>query len=66
MDRIETEKQVALAVIAATDQLWSELAARFPTAESGDFPPDATIALEDAMIRAADLWVDYNVTLGRG
>ncbi len=40
---------------------WDEVARYFPDDSSGDFPPDATFALDAAMTEAIALWVDLNV-----
>ncbi len=40
---------------------WDEVARYFPDDSSGDFPPDATFALDHAMETAVALWIDLNV-----
>lgn len=49
------------AVEAAQHAFWSSVADTYVEAESGDFPPDADIALREAMSEAVELWVSVNV-----
>lgn len=45
----------------AQDAFWNVIAASYPLAKSGDFPPDATFAFDEACQTAARTWTDWNV-----
>jgi hypothetical protein len=45
----------------AQDAFWHIVAAAYPLAKSGDFPPDATFDFDDACEKAAGTWAKYNV-----
>lgn len=57
----DVDERIDSAVEAAKMEFWREIADQFPDAESGDFPPDATREIDEAMFRAVMRWVDYNV-----
>lgn len=39
---------------------WQQVALAFPHVKTGDFPPDATFALDNAMERAVRAWLAWN------
>jgi hypothetical protein len=55
------EKRILDAIEAAQESFWLSIAAAFPEATSGDFPPDADLALREAMTTGVTLWVNCNV-----
>lgn len=44
----------------AQQAFWTVFASHFPEAASGDFPPDATIAFDNAIEQATQTWLDCN------
>lgn len=63
-DPIEIAAQSDLedAIRAAQEAFWAEIAKQYPTATSGDFPPDATMEFDEACTLAVKTWTHYNVT----
>ncbi|MEH0937696.1 hypothetical protein [Micromonospora psammae] len=57
-------ERIAKAVEAAGDAFWATIAAAFPEATAGDFPPDATMDIERAQHQAVHLWLHYNAPEG--
>lgn len=45
----------------AQQSFWTVLASHFPEATGGDFPPDATLAFDNAIEQATQTWLDYNI-----
>jgi hypothetical protein len=45
----------------AIDLFWFQIAEAYPTATSGDFSPEGSMAFEAAAKKAFDEWVDNNV-----
>lgn len=39
---------------------WAELANQYPECKTGDFPPDAHVAFEEAAKQAVAVWLEYN------
>lgn len=54
-------KAIKKAAEKAQAAFWASVVESFPTAKSGDFPPDATIAFDVACIKAVAIWRGYNV-----
>ncbi len=54
-------ERMRAAVGAAQDAFWEKIAEAYPEAKHGDFPPDATVAFDDACARAVNAWVMFNV-----
>lgn len=48
------------AVVAAQEAFWAKIAAAFPEATSGDFPPGDQLAFDAACMSAATVWVEGN------
>jgi len=45
----------------AQDAFWQVVAQSYPEARSGDFPPDAEMAFDNACEQAVKVWLHYNV-----
>jgi hypothetical protein len=58
---IHPKNTIEAAVEKAQDAFWATIAAAFPTATAGDFPPDADLAFSQACVQAATVWTDLNV-----
>jgi len=54
------DKRIADAAERAGFAFWEEVARCFPEADAGDFPPDATFEIDEAMKTAVQRWTDYN------
>lgn len=48
----------------AADAFWAAIVAAYPMVKTGDFPPEATMAFDDACKRAAMTWLDGNLSAG--
>lgn len=57
----EQTKHLATIAQAAQDVFWAAIVKQFPNAKSGDFPPDATFAFNEACTEAVRVWAEYNV-----
>jgi hypothetical protein len=55
-----SDERIEKAVRIADDVFWGAIATEFPEITSGDFPPDAHIAFQNAQIKAVKLWLDIN------
>jgi len=44
----------------AKEAFWAIVAASYPEAKTGDFPPDADIKFDDATKNAVDVWLSFN------
>ncbi len=60
MAEIRNER-IEEAVEDGAKAFWAIIAKRFPEATSGDFPPDAELALTTALEKAVRVWLDFNV-----
>lgn len=49
------------AVSDAVDAFWAKIAESYPMAKTGDLPPEAVVAFDEAAEKAAKLWVEWNV-----
>jgi hypothetical protein len=58
------EQRIDRAADAALEEFWASIAASFPEATSGDFPPDAMSMLFQCCRSAVVLWTQLNVTKG--
>jgi len=56
----EDIKRIALAVEDAEIAFWNVIADAFPEAIHGDFAPDATMKMDEALKEAVTLWVGWN------
>lgn len=54
------QARVERAVSAAQDAFWATLVEHFPELKSGDFPPCATMAFNEACAQAAQVWLEGN------
>ncbi len=54
------KKRIEEAVANAQLAFWAEIAKSFPEATTGDFPVEAEIALDRAMLDAATTWCGFN------
>lgn len=45
----------------AQNAFWAVIVKHYPEADSGDFPPDATFAFDQAIKDAAETWIAFNV-----
>lgn len=43
---------------------WAQIASSFPMVKTGDFPPDAHVAFEEATATAAEVWLRGNLPAG--
>lgn len=48
-------------VVAAQEAFWTVIAQRFPEISSGDLPPEAASAFDDACLRVVWSWFGANV-----
>lgn len=48
------------ALDSADDAFWAVIAKSFPEVETGDFPPDAVRAWDDAMGKSLYTWLQWN------
>lgn len=53
------------AVSDAQEAFWAEIVKHYPEITTGDFPPDAHLAFEEACLKAATVWVEGNSPVGR-
>lgn len=62
MSDSQTQNRTRLeqAVEAAELAFWREIAAAYPEAASGDFPPDATLHFTAQLTEGANLWLRLN------
>lgn len=51
---------------AASDAFWAKVAEAFPEAKHGDFGPEESFAIENAMRDAISMWVRWNVGIPGG
>lgn len=51
-------------VEAARDAFWAAIGERYPMVKSGDFPPEATFAFDEACNVAVRTWLDSNLPAG--
>ncbi|MER5608223.1 hypothetical protein AB0F93_00435 [Micromonospora tulbaghiae] len=59
--RVEKQrKRIEAAVEAAGDAFWAAIAAAFPEATAGDYPPDAVMNFKRTQHQAVALWLEYN------
>jgi hypothetical protein len=55
------ERRIAVTIEAASQAFWNTVAAHWPEATTGDFPPDATLDWSRAAQAAVTVWVEGNV-----
>jgi hypothetical protein len=55
------EERITNALENARLAFWAEVAKSFPETDTGDFPPDAQLAFDEATDRAVRSWVRWNV-----
>ena len=48
------------AIESAESAFWADIVTNYPEAEHGDFSPEATIALDNALRTAVTLWLEWN------
>lgn len=48
----------------AHEAFWASVANSYPTAKTGDFPPDASMKFDEACRDALQTWITYNVDSG--
>lgn len=53
---------IEIAAQAAQDAFWAEIVKQYPTATSGDFPPDAQMEFDEACTDAVQTWTHYNLS----
>jgi hypothetical protein len=55
-----SDKKLDDVVMNADLAFWDVVAESYPEVQSGDFPPDATFEIHDAMKTAINRWLDWN------
>lgn len=55
------EEKIRNAVENAMLAFWDKIAEAFPEIKTGDFPPDAHFAFDEACVKAATIWVEGNL-----
>jgi hypothetical protein len=56
----EDKKRLEEAVEKAGEAFWAVIAESYPEIKSGDFPPDATFAFDNAQEKAVKTWLGFN------
>lgn len=54
-------KDFSIAVDEARQAFWSKISESYPEIKSGDIPPEAEIAFDDACDRAVNVWLCFNI-----
>lgn len=49
------------AIERASEAFWAEIAKAYPLVKSGDFPPEADFAFENAQVAAVETWLWANL-----
>jgi len=52
--------RMTTAIEEAECAFWADIVTSYPEAEHGDFSPEATLALSDALFTAVTLWLEWN------
>ncbi|PRZ45354.1 hypothetical protein [Paraburkholderia fungorum] len=60
MTNEQMEKRIEEVAELATEDFWARVASRFPEVKTGDFPPDAHLALKTATEQAIRVWLTFN------
>jgi hypothetical protein len=63
MEAKTMDNRIKLAVELASDAFWDSVVRSFPEAETGDFDPLESPAINGAMTRAVEEWVHWNVVV---
>lgn len=58
------DTRMAEAINEAREAFWAAIAAAYPEIKTGDFPPDAAEAFDNAMADAVTVWVEANKGAG--
>ena len=54
------EERIKKSIEDAQEAFWASMVESYPEVKSGDFPPDAHIAFENACEIAAKIWLEFN------
>jgi len=52
--------RMTAAIEEAESAFWADIVTSYPEAKHGDFSPEATLALSDALFTAVTLWLEWN------